>query len=266
VTLPSTSELAVEIDRLVIGVHRAVMSRHRSRIGDLAETLGVASPGYFYDLAEFLAAGACTVDIARRRFRYDPDDNAGALVADLADRHLLDEQCRPADSILDATATILRLRADVAADLWGTDLAAATSGAARALELASGTLVEAFRTLPEPSHAAHRLHHLLTGLRYARFDAHIEAWEEVGLTAAEIVALSSAVVSAQVSASASASAPARLVARGWLTVDGSKTVAGRAARSAIEAGTDSRGDALFGTDIDRQSLLASIRSLPADDQ
>jgi len=255
------SAIAAEVDRLVIGVHRAVMVEHRSRIRDLAETLGVASPGHFYDLAEFLAAGACTVDIARRRFRYDQDDTAAALVAGLADRHLLDEQLRPAASLLDATATILRLRADVAMELWGTDLVVAISGAARALAAASGALVEAFSTLPEPSGPAPRLHHLLTGLRYARFDAHIAAWEEAGLTAAEVVALGSAVASAPVSPP-----PPGLVAGGWLTADGVATVEGRTARSAIEARTDAGGDALFSTDSDRRAFLASIRSVPANDE
>ncbi len=259
-TVPSTTEIASEVDRLVIGVHRAVMSRHRSRLRDLAETLGVRSPGHLYDLAEFLAVGACSVDIAHHRFRYEPDNRAEAFVADLVGRQLLDERLRPADSLLEATATMLQWRADVAETLWGTDLDAASTGAARALSLASGTVVEAFRSLPEPDRSAHRLHHLLTGLRYARLDAHVAAWERAGLTAVDIVALSSAVASAPVSA-----VPAGLVARRWLTVHGSATAEGRAARSAIEAETNSHCDALFATAADRHGFSTATRGLRSVD-
>lgn len=233
------------------------MSQHRSHLRDAVVAIGATSPGHIYDLAEFLAAGACTPEIARRRFRYEPDDAAEALVGMLHDRKLIDPQLRPADPLVEITATILQWRADSAARLWTSDLVTATRLSAEALSRASGPMVEAFRSLPTPAADGHRLHHVLTGLRYARLDAHMDAWEEAGLTAAEVVALSSAVESIPVP-----TGPERLVAKGWLRADGSATAEGQAARSVIEADTDARCDGLFGKVTDRERLLESLRSLP----
>lgn len=43
---------------------------------------------------------------------------------------------------------------------------------AEALSYASSDLVNTFQSLAEPLPPAHRLHYLLTGVRYARMDAH----------------------------------------------------------------------------------------------
>jgi hypothetical protein len=257
VTGSPTADIAREVDRLVIGVHRAVMSLHRSQLREMVETLGVKSPGYFYDLAEFWAVGPCTIEIARRRFRYQPTNAAETLIGGLHDRRLIDDELRPSRPLIEASSRILLWRAQAAAKLWGTDLATAQRGAAEALPHGSGPMVEAFRLLPVPAPAAHRLHHLLTGLRYARMDAHIASWEAVGLSAAEIAALSSAVASEPVSP-----APASLVAKGWLTTHGSATAEGHAARSSIEAATNSHCDPMFDTVTDGQEWLAALRSLP----
>lgn len=236
------------------------MSLHRSQLRDLVDTIDAPSPGHLYDLAEFLAAGSCTADICRRRFRYDPTDAGRTLLTGLQDRRLVDGRLRPSKPLAAATTTMLQWRADAATGLWGSDLATARRGAAQALGRASGGLVEPFRSLPEPTAPAHRLHHLLTGLRYARLDAHIAAWESAGLSAADMVALSSAVGSEP-----RLPAPEDLVARGWLTVDGSATAQGHAARSAIESETNSRCAMLFGAGTDWQDWLVAIRSLPPHD-
>ncbi len=73
--------------------------------------------------------------------------------------------------------------------MWPGGLAVALRGAGDALAIASGDVTDVFRSLLEPEEPAHRLHHLLTGLRYARLDAHVEAWQAAGLTAAEVVDL-----------------------------------------------------------------------------
>ncbi len=260
-TGPPTSEIASEVDRLVIAVHRAVMSRHRSQLQHIVESIGVTSPGHLYDLAEFLAAGAGTAEISRRRFSYDPNGVGPALSSELLDRQLVDDRLNPSEPLAAVTTTILQWRAEAATNLWGSDPATAQPRAVQALSRASGPLVEAFRSLPYPTQPAHRLHHLLTGLRYARFDAHIAAWESAGLSAIEIVALSSAVASGP-----GLPVPESLVARGLLTVDGSATAKGQAARAAIEAETNARCDLLFGPGPDRRDWLASLRSLPPQDR
>ncbi len=258
---PPTSEIGRDVDRLVIAVHRAVMTHHRPQLQDMVEMIGVTSPGHFYDLAEFLAVGACTVEIAKRRFRYEPDNAAEALISELHDRRLVDDNLHPSEPLVQVIANILLWRAEAAANLWRTDLTTALCGAAEALPHASGPVAEAFRSLPEPTTAAHRLHPLLPGLRYARLDAHVAAWEEAGLSVTEIVALSAAVTSAPVSPT-----PESLVARGWLTAQGSATAEGRAARSTIETQTNSRCDALFDAITDRQQWLAAMGSLAPQDE
>ncbi|MEE9413709.1 MAG: hypothetical protein V3V01_00400 [Acidimicrobiales bacterium] len=253
---PTTAEIAREVDRLVIGMHRTVMSRHRSSFGPLAETIGVESPGHFYDLAEFLAAGACTLKIARLRFRYEPDDIVAVMISRLQESRLVDDQHRPSGALRDVLEVILKARSDTAVSLWGDELVVAQRGATEALTHASGTMVNAFRSLPEPTELAHRLHHVLTGLRYARFDAHITAWEEAGLIAAEIVALSSASKSEPGSRT-----PESLIAKGWLTAQGTATVTGLAARSAIEAETNAGCDAMFTAVTDLEGWFAALTSL-----
>lgn len=226
----------------------------------MVTAIGLVSPGHLYDLAEFVAAGACTVELAQRRFRYEADDAASALVADLHRRELGGDQLDSSEPLVDVIATILMWRADVATNLWGTDLVTANTGAAEALVSASGPVSEVFKSLPEPSRPAHLLHHRLTGLRYARLDAHMAAWEDAGLTAAEIVALTSAVEKEPMSPPLDG-----LVARGWLTSQGAATAEGHAARSRIEAETDSRCDVLFGAVRDSQTWLASICRLAPHD-
>ena len=157
----------------------------------------------------------------------------------------------------------MRSGAEVAAELWDTDLAPVLPGAGDALGAATGSLVAALRLLPEPTAPAHRLHHLLTGLRYARLEAHVAAWTDAGLTAAEIVALDAALRRSEPGASVSVSAPDELVTRGWLTIDGAATTLGRQARAAIETKTDSRCAAMFDAVTDRSQWFSSLRKLPS---
>lgn len=253
---PSTAEIGREIDRLVIAVHRRVMSTNRAELRAALEPLALDQPGQIYDLAEFVAAGRCSVDVTRRRFPYDADDRAAAMVGRLLADDRLDGQLRPNAELEAVVDGILDLRADAAAELWGWQLTDPLQGAAEGFAAASGPLVDAFRRLPEPAVPAHRLHHLLTGLRYARLEAHVAAWEGAGLAAAEIVALSVAV------GSESTVAPqGRLVTRGWLTADGSATVEGHQARAGIEAETDARCTAMFQAVTDLAGWFGTLQRL-----
>lgn len=226
-------------------------------ISDLFDALSLESPGAFYDLAEFIAVGACTPEIARHRFRYQPDNTAGLMVNQLRQRRLLDNHFRPSRELADLIDTILAIRAAAATDLWRSELDGALRGASEALAYAPGKLANALRSIPEPAEPAHRLHHFLTGVRYARLDAHISAWEAAELTATEIVALSSAVTSEPVSPP-----PQSLVVRGWLTTQGAATAEGHAARLAIENKTNAGCDSMFGAVTKKEDWFATLRSLP----
>ncbi len=231
------------------------MFEHRSDLRQVIEPLGLSSPGHLLDLAEFLLEGEFEVGVARRRFIYDEPDNVGRLFDELEPRGLVDETNRASGDVVGVLRTVLQLRASAADQLWRSHLGTSTRGAAEALSAARGQLVDAFVRLPEPARAAHRLHHLLTGLRYARMDAHIDAWEAVGLAPNEIVALSASVEGQP------ASATRGVVERGWMADDGSITPAGRAARTEIEDATNNRCQAMFDGVTNLAEWVEGLRSL-----
>ena len=138
------------------------------------------------DLAEFFLSNACTVELVRSRFPYDDPDLGSHLFAQLEQRGLIDAEGHPSDGLLATLRQILLFRAQVAASMWPGNLAVAIRGAGEVLAVASGNVTNVFRSLPEPQEPAHHLHHLLTGLRYARLDAHVLAWRAAGLTADEV--------------------------------------------------------------------------------
>lgn len=257
-------DIAVEVDRLVIAVHRRVMATHRDHLTALLDGLSdggqpLDRPGYIYDVAEFIADGRCTDEVVRRRFIYD-EVGAATLVPQLVDRRLLDPDGRAAPQLLTAATEMLALRARAADDLWLTDLALADQGAATVLAAAEGPLAMAFATLPKPEEPAARLHHLLTGVRYLRLDAHVDAWRSRGLRPAEVVALTIARDGDGV-----ASPPAGLIGRGWLDTDGQITDAGVEARLEIENGTNRRCGELIKTVADPAAWLAALRCLTDGD-
>ncbi len=218
---PKAAEVAVQVDRLVVVVHRMVFGQHREERESLADRAELESPGQLFDLAEFALAGRCTREVAALRFRYHDRSAIDPAMRDLAN-----------PALPDLLRRMLGMSAVVAQSLWGDDLAALLHGAAEVLACATGQLTDGYKQLPTPEPSAHRLHHLLTGLRYARMDAHAAAWAAAGLAAGDIAALSAAVQGKL------APAPPRIIERGWMTAAGAVTPAGRNARTGIEVATN----------------------------
>ncbi|MEM9615737.1 MAG: hypothetical protein AAGA59_22565 [Actinomycetota bacterium] len=235
------------------------MAQHRARIATLLDGLAGGRafdhPGYIYDLAEFLAAGQCTDALVRRRFVYD-DEGASALVGRLVELRLIGSSGRPGPR-LGAAAEMLGLRERMADDLWPIDLDAAEGGATALLAAADGPLASAFAALPHPTAAAARLHHLLNGARYIRFDAHVEAWRAVPLDPVEITALTVAL-----DGGIDGAPPPGLLDRGWVADDGQITDAGIEARRDIEDGTNRRYRETLAAVPEAAGWLEALRRLP----
>ena len=255
---PSTALFSRQVERLVTAVHRTVVARHGSQLRPLIERLQLRSPGHLVDLAEFLAAGTWTMDVVRLRFPYR-EDGVVEMFHDLLTAGLIDGDRQPAGQLAHLVRVVLAARSETAETLWAGNLDAAQEGADEALQHAAGSLVELFRAVPEPSEPAHRLHHVLNGVRYGRLDAHVSAWQAQKLQATEIVALSAANESGH-----RVAVPAGLLDRGWIEAGGSITNDGRTARAAIEADTNARCDAMFDGVAHPQLWYDALRALHDD--
>jgi len=224
----------------------------------MVESLRVDSPGHLLDLAEFFAVGACNAETILLRFPYEPEEMPTKMFRQLSDRRHIGAHLEPLPTLVKVIDTLLEARADTASLLWGTEIKAARAGADEALTRADGQLVNRFHELPRPVSPVAALHHVLTGVRYARLDAHVFAWRRAGLDPAGIVALSAAVESGEEQGH-----HPELVDRGWFTSDGTVTSEGRRARQRIENQTNDRCAAMFAAVNEPSQWLESLRRLPS---
>ena len=249
--------VAAEIDRVVVGLHYTAVGRHHTELGPRVDAIGVEAGEEFYDLTEFLAAGLCTEAVARRRFPYDGNDAAASMLAKLQRELHLDEQLQPNPVLSELLQAILQAQADTAADVWPSELGNLQRDAESAFSKAKGPLVDAFRQLPVPETPAHQLLHTLTGVRYGRHDAHIEAWQSFGLSGPAVAALGAAV-----SGETLAQTPGTLREAGWVDETGNATDEGRGVRSVIEARTDEGCEAMYRAVADLEDWHDALQALP----
>ena len=266
----TASAAAPHTDRLVIAVHREVPRRHGPELrAALAET-GLDSLYLLNDLAEYLLAGSLTAELALTRFRYLPPGAVRRRVDALIDEGHLDADLMPGPPLRKLLGRLLDCRAESAGHLWGghAGAIAAVRPAARSVVAAappSFALAASFAALPEPADPFLAMHHLLTGLRYVRADAHARAWQEQGIAATDAVALTA--LWRRSDSAAGEEATPGLVERGLATMDpATLTVAGRSLREAIEARTDVLAqDAYAALDAGQSAdLLAGLDALPGD--
>jgi len=254
---PIVASLARDVDRLVVAVHRTAGRVHGATIRQAVEPLGLEEPGHLVDVAEFIAHGRLTPDVMELRFRYDPHSAVAADGAVIESHGGMNGR-RPSAPLEDAVSVILGTRASVAARLWPSRLDTELRGAEEAVAAATGALTDHFVRLPPPDEPAHRLHHLLTALRYVRMDAHEVAWRAEGLDREQILALTAAWQHPPEPA-----VPAELLQRGLLDVDGRITDTGRQVRHRIEDATNRGCAAVFDAidDLGRwRRLLADLAS------
>lgn len=261
---------APHIDRLVLSVAHQVDISHGAHLSGLGHECGLETQDLIPHLADFLRGGVLTRELAVVRLRYRPSEQVLARLDELVEKGLI----RQTDSGLAATPSLqpllealYRAQAEVAAGMWGAhadDIAAAASIARTVAHAASTdhTVATVHRSLPEPLDPSLLLHHRLVTLRYIRQHDHAAAWLEHGLTAAEMVDLTSLWQAGQVVAP---SELARLVERGLVEADPPRlTDRGLELRETIEAETNRRAQETFDVldDGTAGEFLAALQRLP----
>ena len=231
-----TEPISELVDSLVIGVHMAVPGRHGASLRPILERWALPNPGVAIDLAEFVLAGSLTDDVALARFPFLPPNT---VIDGLS-------AVRAVGPIAPDLQSFLDTRAETAAVMWP-DIASierATIGAIEALGAAVRPLAVAYRALPLPDRPPMRLHHLLTGLRYERLGAHVQACDRAGLTRPGAVALSTA----------------------WSGEGGPISAAERELRNRIEVETETGCEPMWSAVTDLDGWLDGLAMLGSLDQ
>lgn len=261
---------APHIDRLVLSVARQVDIDHGAYLSGLALEGGLDTLDLIPHFADFLLGGVLTRELAVVRVRYRPSEQVLARLDELAENRLI----RQAGSGLVATSALRPLlealhwaQAEVAAKIWEShadDVAAAASIARTVAHAASTdhTVATVHRSLPEPVDPYLLLHHRLVTLRFIRQHDHAVAWLQHGLTAAEMVIVTSLWQAGRV---AQPSGFGRLIELGLVETDPPRlTDRGRELRGAIEAETNRRAQQTFDLLDDEvaRDFLAALQRLP----
>jgi hypothetical protein len=235
------SAIAKLVDDAVVSVHRRTATTHGEEIRSELLKIGLGSAAHLLDMIEFLLADRFSSEIMRLRFRYHhPNDLAKAVDA-WQSAGLVGADWKASPELRRFLQLALRRRGEVARDLWTDhedEFPMVTKGARAVFENSDGSLVGKFRSLAVPDHEALAVHHLLTGVRYHRADAHASAWASAGLDRHEIGALTKAWHGEHVES------PSSLADRGWFGLDG-LTELGRQARDDIEVVTNQRAASAF---------------------
>ena len=190
--------IAPIIDRLRIGI----ALRLRNASVEIAATAGIGAEGgrTFAMLRNTHPTRPVPLDDIRGVFTYMPPDAVQAGIDEIAGAGLVDAD--ETSLVLspvgrDLMAKFGELATATADDLWGsapvtTRLCGLTSRVFEAAKETGGPTFALMSPFDRPLDAspASRLAELLTALRFHRYDCHVAAWRDAGLTVAEVVALS----------------------------------------------------------------------------
>ena len=263
----ASAEVAAEIDRLVLGVNERVDDTR------LVEAAGdrVVDWMVLNQLGDFLLGGVLTEQIATSRSPYRPREFVRSRVHALQELGLVEHRGKAlaaADELRPLIEATQAARGDAAASTWRgheDDVEQASETAQQLSALASDdhVVAAAHRALPAPEDPYLRLHTRLVTLRYIRQQDHVDAWHAQGLTAPEIVVMTTLWNGEDVAPGEDLE---QLVARGLATDDPpALTDAGRTMRDQIEVDTNERSQAIFDAlgEDETAEFLAVLRRLPA---
>ena len=182
----TAASVAVELDRLVPGLHRRCAATGALRHVDRPLEVGA-----LIELAGLLRFGPVPLAVAREVHRYEPGiDAALTALAGTGWLALGPDVIAATPRALPLLAAINDLHAGVAAELWPDPTPVLSTVDALLPVLADGWPVTAAMTRSRSGDGpAARLFDGLRALRYHRADAHAAAWRAEGLTAAQVVAL-----------------------------------------------------------------------------
>ncbi len=252
-----TSGIGRELDRLVVGFQAVALPRWRATMAELGDPLPEFLAPVTGHLAEVFLEGRWRSELTRLRHRYLYDFIVDGSNEKLANEPWLDADWRPVGLFREALLGNLRTRAELAAETWGTSGFDVTrDGSAKSFYAATSPLCALYQPGPLPQDPAQELHHLLTYARYVRTDAHAAAWEDVGLTGFDMVALEESEAGRDLTVD-----PMSLIERGWLDAHSAMTVEGIAGRAAIEDRTNELHSVALEAVEDQAAFLDALRSL-----
>lgn len=254
--LTTAAEIGREVDRLVVGFQNVALPRWRATMLEIGDPLPDYLAPVTGHLAEVYFEGWWRPELTRLRHRYLDEFVIVGTNAKLAEEPWLDDDWKPVGVFREALLGNLSTRAKLAAETWGTSgFSAARDGSAQGFYAATTPLCELYHPVPLPDDTAQELHHLLTYARYVRTDAHAAAWEEIGLTGFDMVALEES------ERGILKAAPQSLIDRGWLDGDGVMTPEGVAGRAAIEVRTNEVHAVALEAVDDLAGFLDGLRAL-----
>ncbi len=237
------ARVAPEVDRLVLGVNRAVGPRHGRVLMAVARELGLDSLKLIPHFVDFWLDGPLTADIAVRRLPYAPEGS----VLDRLDRFvslgLLVETpagFEPTPRFRPLLVASMAAREEVAEDTWsGFDdtISELEPLVARVIEAAtdSHAVAVAHRALTPARDLFLRMYNRLVTMRFVRQHDHVEAWRARGMTSAGMTVLTALWHGVTMPDDAPGW---RQLEGGGLVLEGQMTEAGRQVRDGIEADTN----------------------------
>lgn len=266
------TEVAPQVDRLVLTVHRQMRAVHEDAIHTWRSDSGLARPGLIINLRPFFLAGTQSRILLERLHRYALPTTLDEHVAAAIAQGLVDEALAPSASCLELANRLTTLQSSLIDELWGGQpalaellepLGAAVDGVPERYSGPAFILSRAWTELPRPAGTpAYLIHHLLTALRYLRADAHTVVIDAAGLTPGEAARLDAAW--RQLEGTHHEHPLDGLVSHGYLDVAGDLTKDGRRARQAIEDETNSVAGAVWeavGADH-MPKVIADLATLP----
>jgi hypothetical protein len=260
------ARIAIQIDRLVLGVNRQVGPRHGAVLEAIAAELGLDSLKLIPHFADFLMSGPLSVQVADARLPYAPPGSVHDRLARFAELGLVTVtagEVEATDRFRPLLVASIAARDDVVQRTWTTLPSGIEESIARVVDAVpeSYTVAAVHRGLTPSTRPASRLFDRLVTLRYVRQHEHVEAWRAVGLSAGEMSVLTPLWLN-----EAPADRPdavARLEERGLLAA-GELTGSGRAMREQIEADTNRRAASTWSAldVVEREMLVESLSHMP----
>jgi hypothetical protein len=261
------ARIAIQIDRLVLGINRQVGPRHGRVLDAIAAELGLDSLKLIPHFADFLLSGPLPVDVAEARLPYAPPGTVREGLARFAELGLVTESAASVaatDRFRPLLVASVAAREDVVRRTWTMlPTAEIEESIVRVVDAvpASYTVAAAHRDLTPPSSPALRFFDRLVTLRYVRQHDHVEAWRAAGLSAGEMQVLTA--LWFQETMPDRPEALAQVEARG-LTEAGELTGQGRSMREQIEVDTNRRaGSAWAVLDVaEREMVIEALSQMP----
>lgn len=270
IAMEFVSQIAPEVDRLVLSVNGRVTREHGDRILAVARQNGLESTALIGQLAPFMAAGTLTRDLGVLRMRYLPPEQLIARIDELEKAGMLEQTDGSLSAgaglgaVLDEGADALR---EVAADQWGDQRQAVEEASAVARRVGDAATPDhvvavVHREVPEPADPFPLLHQRLVTLRFVRQHDHAEAWLEKGLTPTQMVALTDLWHGKETESSPVID---ELRGRGLVDLDPIRLSGeGLTMRQEIEDETNRRNAETFSvlSDAEAEAFLTALQALP----